>query len=97
MRKDDFILNAMAAVRSNNGRDLSRADMESALAAFCDVAAAELIGGGEIPLPGLGKLKVKGTSARTGRNPRTGETIEIPASRKVVFTPGKEFKEALHV
>ena len=89
MRKDDFILNAMAAVRSNNGRDLSRADMESALAAFCDVAAAELIGGGEIPLPGLGKLKVKGTSARTGRNPRTGETIEIPASRKVVFTPGK--------
>lgn len=96
MRKDDFILNAMAAVRSNNGRDLSRADMESALAAFCDVAAAELIGGGEIPLPGLGKLKVKGTSARTGRNPRTGETIEIPASRKVVFTPGKEFKEALH-
>lgn len=96
MRKDDFILNAMAAVRSNNGRDLSRADMESALAAFCDVAAAELIGGGEISLPGLGKLKVKETSARTGRNPRTGEAIEIPASRKVVFTPGKEFKEALH-
>ena len=96
MRKEDFILNAMAAVRSNNGRDLSRADMESALAAFCDVAAAELIGGGEISLPGLGKLKVKRTSARTGRNPRTGETIEIPASRKVVFTPGKEFKEALH-
>lgn len=96
MRKEDFILNAMAAVRSNNGRDLSRVDMESALAAFCDVAAAELIGGGEISLPGLGKLKVKRTSARTGRNPRTGETIEIPASRKVVFTPGKEFKEALH-
>ena len=96
MRKDDFILNAMAAVRSNNGRAMNRADMESALAAFCDVAAAELIGGGEIPLPGLGKLKVKRTSTRTGRNPRTGEAIEIPASRKVVFTPGKEFREALH-
>ena len=96
MRKEDFILNAMATVRSNNDRALNRTDMESALAAFCDVAAAELIGGGEIPLPGLGKLKVKGTSARTGRNPRTGEAIEIPASRKVVFTPGKEFKEALH-
>lgn len=96
MRKEDFILNAMAAVRSNNGRAMNRADMESALAAFCDVAAAELIGGGEIPLPGLGKLKVKRTSARTGRNPRTGEAIEIPASRKVVFTPGKEFRETLH-
>ena len=55
-----------------------------------------LLDGGEISLPGLGKLKVKETSARTGRNPRTGERIDIPASRKVVFTPGKEFKEALH-
>lgn len=96
MRKEDFILNAMATVRSNNGRALNRTDMESALAAFCDVAAAELIGGGEIPLPGLGKLKVKGTSARSGRNPRTGEIIEIPANRKVIFTPGKEFRGALH-
>ena len=96
MKKDDFVVLATAAVRSDYDRALSRTDMDSALAAFCDVAAAELVDGGEISLPGLGKLKVKETSARTGRNPRTGERIDIPASRKIVFTPGKEFKEALH-
>lgn len=96
MKKEDFVVLATAAVRSDYDRALSRADMESALAAFCDVAAAELLDDGEISLPGLGKLKVKETSARTGRNPRTGERIDIPASRKVVFTPFKEFREALH-
>ena len=70
--------------------------MEKALQSFCSVAAAELLAGGEVSLPGLGKLKVRTTNARTGRNPRTGEAIDIPAGRKVVFTPGKDFKEAFH-
>lgn len=96
MKKEDFVVLATAAVRSDYDRALSRTDMESALAAFCDVAAAELLAGGEISLPTLGKLKVKETAARTGRNPRTGERIDIPAGRKVVFSPGKDFKEALH-
>lgn len=94
MKKEELITQAMTAVRSEYNRTLNRADMESAFAAFCEVAAAELLGGGEVPLHGLGKLKVKATSARTGRNPKTGEMIEIPACRKVVFTPGKSFKEA---
>lgn len=96
MDKTEFIKQTTKSVREKHYRNLNTTDMEKALQAFCSVAAAELLGGGEISLPGLGKLKVKRTSARTGRNPRTGETIEIPASRKVVFTPGKEFKEALH-
>ena len=94
MKKEDLITQAMTTLRSNFDRSLGRTDMESAFAAFCKVAAAELLGGGEVPLPGLGKLKVKATSARTGRNPNTGEVINIPAGQKVVFTPGKEFKEA---
>lgn len=94
MNKEDLILHAMAAVHSDK-RPLTRTDLEIALAAFCDVAIAELIGGGEVPMPGLGKLKVRDTPARTGRNPRTGEKLDIPASRKVVFTPSKEFREAL--
>lgn len=94
MKKDEFITQAMTTVRSDYARALGRADMESAFAALCEVAAAELLGGGEVSLPGLGKLKVKATNARTGRNPKTGEMIEIPAGRKVIFTPGKEFKEA---
>ena len=59
------------------------------------MAAAELIGGGEIGIQGVGKLKVKKTSARKGRNPRTGEYLEIAGGRKVVFVPGRDFKEAL--
>lgn len=65
------------------------------LDSLCNVIAAELLGGGEIPLPGVGKLKVKATPARAGRNPKTGEAIDIPAGRKVVFVSGKELKEAL--
>lgn len=66
-----------------------------ALAALGEVMAAELLGGGEIPLPGVGKLKVKETAARKGRNPKTGESIDIPAGSKVVFTACKELKEAM--
>ena len=60
-----------------------------------EVAAAELLGGGEVSLPGLGKIKMRETAAREGRNPRTGESLHIPAGKKVVFVPGKDLKEAL--
>lgn len=94
MDKSEFIKQALKTVREKHSRNLNAIDMEKALQSFCSVAAAELLAGGEVSLPGLGKLKVKTTNARTGRNPRTGEAIDIPAGRKVVFTPGKEFKEA---
>jgi DNA-binding protein HU-beta len=52
--------------------------------------------GQEIFLPGFGKFKVKETAAREGRNPSTGEVIQIPASRKLSFTPAKAVKEQLN-
>lgn len=60
-----------------------------------DIMAAELLGGGEAPLPGIGKLHVKATPARKGRNPHTGESIEIPAGKRLAVSAGKEFKDAL--
>ena len=48
-----------------------------------------------MPLPGVGKLKVKATAARKGRNPKTGESINIPAGQRVTFSPSKELKEAM--
>ena len=78
-----------------HGKPTSRLQAESFFEAFCDVAAAELIGGGEITLQGVGKLKVKETAPRRARNPRTGEEIKIPEGRKVMFVPGKDFKDAL--
>jgi len=51
--------------------------------------------GEEVTLPGFGKFKVKDSPARQGRNPGTGETIEIAASRKLGFAPAKQVKDAL--
>ena len=51
--------------------------------------------GEEVNLLGFGKFKVKENPARQGRNPATGATIEIAASRKLGFTPAKQVKDAL--
>jgi DNA-binding protein HU-beta len=52
--------------------------------------------GEEISLPGFGKFKVKDSPARQGRNPSTGDVIEIAASRKLAFTPAKALKDKLN-
>ncbi|HEY0420949.1 MAG TPA: HU family DNA-binding protein [Acetobacteraceae bacterium] len=59
------------------------------------VLAEHLIGGSRIRLAGLGVLEIRNRPARMGRNPATGESIQIAASRKVVFRPAKEVKEAV--
>ena len=51
--------------------------------------------GEEVNLSGFGKFKLKETAARQGRNPATGETIEIAAARKLSFAPAKQVKDAL--
>lgn len=50
----------------------------------------------EVSVPGFGKFKVKHSAARDGRNPATGETISIAASKKLGFTPAKALKEKLN-
>lgn len=74
---------------------LNGVQTEEFFARLMDIMTAELLAGGEVPLPGIGKLKIKETAARKGRNPHTNKTIDIPAGRKVVLSVGKEFKEAL--
>jgi DNA-binding protein HU-beta len=51
--------------------------------------------GNRIRVPGLGIMEVKQTKARMGRNPATGETIQIPAKKKVAFRVAKDLKEAV--
>ncbi|GHD21305.1 HU family DNA-binding protein [Tianweitania populi] len=53
--------------------------------------------GVETSIPGFGKFKVKDTPAREGRNPATGASIQIAASKKLTFTPAKTIKDALNV
>ena len=65
--------------------------VEAVFAGIVDAAKK----GEEINLPGFGRFKVKDSPARQGRNPATGETIEIAASRKLGFSPAKQVKDAL--
>ena len=52
--------------------------------------------GEEVSLPGFGKFKVAARDARQGRNPATGEAIQIAASKKLAFTPAKQVKDAMN-
>jgi DNA-binding protein HU-beta len=65
--------------------------IEAVLAGIVDAAKK----GEEVNLPGFGRFKVKDSPARQGRNPATGETIEIEASKKLGFSPAKQVKDAL--
>lgn len=74
---------------------VSKKDLKTILDAVGGVAHAELVDGGEVTLPGLGKLKTATKPARTGRNPATGDSIEIPAKTVVKFTVAKALKDAV--
>ena len=74
---------------------LSKKDTENALNAALDVSAAALAENDKIQLVGFGSFEVKSRAARIGRNPKTKESIEIPASKVPVFKPGKALKDAV--
>ena len=73
--------------------EFTKADAEAALKAVQGAIASALVNGDKITLPGFGTFKVVETSARTGRNPQTGEPVEIPAKRKVKFNPTQALKD----
>ncbi|MGV1964163.1 HU family DNA-binding protein [Agrobacterium sp. 22-222-1] len=66
--------------------------VESVFKQITDAALA----GSETSIPSFGKFKVKDTPAREGRNPATGATIKIAASKKLTFVPGKAVKDSLN-
>ena len=63
--------------------------------AFAGMVQAALKKGYKVPLPGIGKIQVRQSKARMGRNPATGEIIRIPARKRVRLTIGKAFKESV--
>jgi DNA-binding protein HU-beta len=74
---------------------LTKADSEKALNAFLSAVEETLISEGKLTLTGFGTFAVEERKERTGRNPRTGEEIKIPACKVVKFRPGKLLKEAV--
>ncbi len=73
----------------------SRTDVERVYEAIVEKTTGALAAGEKVEMRGLGIFEAKETKARTGRNPGTGEPIEIPASRKAAFRASKELKERL--
>ncbi|MQN02194.1 MAG: HU family DNA-binding protein [Lachnospiraceae bacterium] len=76
--------------------DTSKKEAELVLSAFTDVVTEQLKKGEKIQLVGFGTFEVTERSARTGRNPQTGEEMQIPASKAPKFKAGKALKDAVN-
>jgi DNA-binding protein HU-beta len=78
------------------GADLSKASASRAVDSFVAAVTGALQKGDQVALVGFGTFSVKARAARTGRNPRTGEAIQIKASNNPGFKAGKALKEAVN-
>ena len=76
--------------------NLSKKDAEAALKAFIDVVSEELKKGEKVQLVGFGTFEVSERAAREGRNPQTGETMEIKASKTPKFKAGTALKDMMN-
>ena len=76
--------------------NLSKKDAEAALKAFIDEVSEELKKGEKVQLVGFGTFEVSERAAREGRNPQTGETMEIKASKTPKFKAGKALKDMMN-
>ena len=74
---------------------LSKKDSEKAVNAAFEAITEALVGGDKVQLVGFGSFETKERNARVGRNPRTKEEIQIPASRVPAFKAGKALKDAV--
>ena len=76
--------------------NLSKKDVEAVLKSFADVVSEELKNGGKVQLVGFGTFEVSERAAREGRNPQTGETMTIAASKAPKFKEGKALKDLVN-
>ena len=76
--------------------DLSKAKAAEAVDAFVEAVTTSLKKGNDVTLVGFGTFTISKRAARTGRNPQTGATIKIAASKAPKFRPGKSLKEAVN-
>lgn len=86
------LLQAIAA----ENPELRPDEIEQVVSIFFDEIGKRLAEGGRVELRGFGAFSTRGRDARIGRNPRTGEPVEVPAKRVPYFKPGKEMRERLN-
>lgn len=84
----------VAAVAEKSG--VEKKEVEKVLKAFTEAVTEEMKEGGKVQMVGFGTFETSEREARTGRNPRTGETMEFAACRVPKFKPGKSLKDAVN-
>jgi len=88
------LINAISSHHANHG--VSKTSIKWVLEAQGEIAQAELKACGDVTLLGIGRLSVKPSAARTGRNPATGEAIQIAAKNKPHFAANQALKDAVN-
>ena len=80
----------------NDNPDLRAEEVEQVVDIFFEEMSARLAEGGRVELRGFGTFSSRGRDARTGRNPRTGDSVDVAAKRVPYFKPGKEMRQRLN-
>ncbi len=91
-----MIRSELLQVLAKDNPELRADEVEQVVDIFFDEIAARLAEGGRVELRGFGAFSTRDRGARTGRNPRSGESVKVPSKRVPYFKPGKEIRERLN-
>ncbi|MDB5736630.1 MAG: integration host factor subunit beta [Sphingomonas bacterium] len=92
-----MIRSELVQLVADENPELPLKDVERLISVMFEAISAQLAAGGRIELRGFGAFSTRARDARTGRNPRTGEAVDVSAKRVPYFKPGKEMRERLNV
>ena len=96
-RGDSMIRSELVQKLCSDFPDLTQREVENVVAAIFDSITDQLATGGRVELRGFGAFSTRQRDARVGRNPRTGESVDVDAKRVPYFKPGKEMRERLNL
>ena len=92
-----MIRSELVEALATDNPELRVEEVEQIVDIFFEEIAARLAEGGRVELRGFGTFTTRAREARTGRNPRTGDAVDVPAKRVPYFKPGKEMRERLNL
>jgi integration host factor subunit beta len=92
-----MIRSELVQMLANDNPGLAAKEIDKIVSIFFDEISQRLAEGGRVELRGFGAFSTRARDARTGRNPRTGETVAVEAKRVPYFKPGKEMRQRLNV
>jgi integration host factor subunit beta len=92
-----MIRSELVQMLADDNPGLSIKEIDRIVTIFFDEISQRLAKGGRVELRGFGAFSTRSRDARTGRNPRTGETVDVEAKRVPYFKPGKEMRQRLNV